>query len=208
MTVPPKLLSCDGCGRPAPPEHIAERVHRLELSTKFRPVHIGVLFVALAPSLRPEDDFYGPPESKEFFDSFLEALEIPTLEEKAAPGAGDHARDAARLAEFQRRGYYLAYLSECPIRPEEEPVAATISRLGSTLIRRIRFNYRPKHVAPLGQELVPLIELLKGSGIGPLLTLDLGTVLSIPSTGDRGGVRLFQKAVAAAAPRANLDSGL
>lgn len=208
MVTPPKVLSCDGCGLPASPEHIAERVRRLELSTKFRPVHISVLFVALAPMVRPEDDFYGPPESKEFFDPLLEALEIPTIEDKAATGVGVRPEDAARLAEFQRRGYYLAFLSECPIRPAEEPVAVRISRLGSTLVRRIRFNYRPKYVAPLGQELGPMIGVLKGAGIGPLLTLDQGAALSIPRTGDREGAKLFQRAMAAVAPRENLSSGL
>ena len=79
----------------------------------------------------------------------------------AAPGSDSHAADTARLAEFQRRGYYLAYLSECPIPENREPAASTIARLGPTLIRRIRFNYRPKHIAPLGQELFPLVEYVK-----------------------------------------------
>jgi hypothetical protein len=208
MATSPKLLSCDGCGLPASPEHISERVHRLELTTRFRPVHTGVLFVALAPSVRPEDDFYGPPESKEFFDRFLEALEIPILEDKAASWAGANAKDAARLAEFQRRGYYLAYLSECPIRADVEPVTATISRLGPTSIRRIRFNYRPKNIAVIGEELVPLIEMLKGVGIGPLLTSSQGAALSLPRSGDLDGMKQFQRAFAAVAPRENLSTGL
>ena len=70
-------LPCDGCGLPASPEHIAERVRRLELSTRFRPIHMGVLFVALAPPDSPAKTiFMARRESKEFFDPFLEALEI------------------------------------------------------------------------------------------------------------------------------------
>ena len=200
-------LPCDGCGLPASPEHIAERVRRLELSTRFRPVHIGVLFVALAPLVRMEDDFYGPAESKEFFDPLLGALEIPSSTEKAAPKSDAHATDLARLAEFQRRGYYLAYLSECPAQESEEPVASTIARLGPTLIRRIRFNYKPKHIAPLGQELVPLIEMLRGAGIGPILTLDQGLALPTPRTGDRERMEVFQRSVVTVTPRENLSSG-
>ncbi len=207
MANSPNSLPCDGCGLPASAQHIAGRLRRLELSTRFRPVHIGVLFVALAPPVRPEDDFYGPAESKEFFDPFLEALEIHSSKEKTGPELDAFAADSARLAEFQRRGYYLAYLSECPIPENREPAASTIARLGPTLIRRIRFNYRPKHIAPLGQELFPLVELLRVAGIGPILTLDQGLALPAPRTGDREWMELFQRAVASVAPRENLSSG-
>jgi len=188
-------LSCDGCGLPASPEHIAERVRRLELATKYRPVHISVLFVAVAPP-RLEDDFYAPPGSKEFFDPFLEALEIPRITDSAAPESDASSKDTARLLEFQRRGYYLAYLAECPLPQDDEPVAAAISRLGPNLIRRIRFNYKPKSVAPLGSELAPVIELLRGAGIGQILTLDQGAPLFVPRTGDGERLKLFQRSVA------------
>jgi hypothetical protein len=186
---------------------MAERLRRLELATRFRPVHIGFLFVAVAPPIRQEDDFYGPAESQEFFDPFLEALEIHVSTEKAAPGLDAHSTDSARLVEFQRRGYYLAYLSECPIPENEEPAASTIARLGATLIRRIRFNYKPKHIAPLGQELFPLVEMLKAAGIGPILTVDQGLALPTPRAGDREWMGLVQRAAATVVPRENLSSG-
>jgi hypothetical protein len=207
MGASPNYLACDGCGLPASPQHIAERLSRLELSTRFRPVHIGVLFVALAPSVHPEDDFYGPSESKEFADPFPEALEIHSSADKALPGTDAHAIDSAILVEFQRKGYYLAYLSECPIPENEEPTASTIARLSPMLIRRIRFNYKPKQIAPLGQELFPLVEMLRVAGIGPILMLDQGLALPAPRTGDRAWLDLFQKAVANVASGENLSSG-
>jgi hypothetical protein len=194
-------LPCDGCGIPASAEHIAERVRRLELSTRFRPIHIGILFVALAPPVRPEDDFYAPAQSKEFFDPFLNALEIPAAAEGIAPGAGANAADTARLMEFQHRGHYLAYVSECPLPENYEPASTTIARLGPTLIRRIRFNYRPKYVAPLGKEMLPLVEMLRGGEPGNIQTLDQGLVLPTPGTGSREWAALFQRAVASVAPR-------
>lgn len=200
MGYSPKCLPCDGCGLPASPDHIAARLRRLELSTRFRPVHISMLFVVLAPPARPEDDFYGPPESKEFFNLFLEALEIPASSEKASPGSVPHANDSARLAEFQHRGYYLTFLSECPLPENGEPLASTIARLGATLIQRIRFNYKPKHIAPLGRELNPLIEMLKGDGIGPILILDHGLALPAPRTGPPEWMEPFRRSVAAVAP--------
>jgi len=200
METSPNYLPCDGCGLPASPQHIAERLRRLELATRFRPVHVGALFVALAPPVRPEDDFYGPAESNDFTDPFLEALGIPAAAETMAPGSDSSVTDSARLAEFQRRGYYLAYLSECPIPENEEPAATTIARLGPTLIRRIRFNYKPKFIAPLGQELFPLVEMLGAAGIGPILTLDQGLALPTLRTGAREWIELFQRSVATAAP--------
>ena len=208
MGTSPNYLPCDGCGLPASPEHIAERVRRLELSTRFRPVHIGVLFVALAPPARPEDDFYGPAESKEFFDPFLDALEISSSTDRAAPGSDAHAADIS-----QTRGISATeditwlIFRNVRFRRTREPAASTIARLGPTLIRRIRFNYKPKHIAPLGQELFPLVDMLRVAGIGPILTLDQGLALPSPRTGDREWMELFQRAVATVAPRENLSSG-
>jgi len=207
MPTSPNYLLCDGCGLPAPPEHVAERLRRLELSTRFRPVHMSILFVALAPPPRPEDDFYSPAESKEFSDPFLEALGIHASTEKTATGSDAQASDLAKLAEFQRRGFYLAYLSECPIPANQEPAESTIARLAPTLIRRIRFNYKPKQITPLGQELFPLVEILRAAGIGSILTLDQGLALPVPRTGDREWMELFERAVASIAPRENLSSG-
>jgi hypothetical protein len=203
------FLPCDGCGLPASPQHIAERLRRLELSTRFRPVHIGVLFIALAPASGPENDFYGPPESNTFFDTFLEALDISASSEKPAAGSAAHgeAPESARLAEFQRRGYYLAYLSECPIAENGELAESTSARLSPTLIRRIRFNYKPKNIAPMGSELCALVEKLRSEGLGPILTLDQGQVLPTPRTGDPEWVELFRRSVATVTPRDYLSSG-
>src|ERR1700682_4797601 len=110
-------IICDGCGLPALPEHISARREPLELATRFRPIHIHVLFVALEPLPLPEDDFYRPPESRDFFDSFLSSLNTLPAPEKPhaqSPSNGPEA-DGARLLEFQRKGYYLTYLSECPL---------------------------------------------------------------------------------------------
>jgi hypothetical protein len=167
---------------PGSPEHITERVRRLELSTQFRPIHIGILFIALAPALRAVSDFYAPTGAHEFVEPFLEAVEIPSAIEQSA-----------RLSEFQRRGYYLTYLSECALPENLEPSTATIARLAPTLIRRISFNYRPKQIAPLGQELSPLVELLRAAEVGTVLTLDHGLVLPTPSTGEGQWMELFRR---------------
>src|ERR1700686_3471677 len=115
-------IACDGCGLQASAAHIAERVERLELATRFRPIHINILFVAASPLVRTGDDFYRPPESREFFDPFMEAVEISAAGNRTHGEMDSPESDAAKLAEFQRRGYYLAYLSECPLSTEGDAV--------------------------------------------------------------------------------------
>lgn len=200
MGAPEIIVPCDGCGLPASPAHIAERLRRLELSTRFRPIHIGVLFVALAPAAGPGDVLYGPPDSRAFFDPFLEGLGISTAAEKSAPESEPGAEGTARLMEFQHRGYYLAYVSECPVPAASEPAESTIARLAPALLRRVRFNYKPKMIAPLGPELLPLVDVLKAAQVRAVLVLDQGRPLPHPRTGDREWPKLFERAVAAAAP--------
>jgi len=206
MEIQQNHLPCDGCGLPASPSHIAQRVQRLELATRFRPVHIGILFVALEPATRAENDFYGPPKSREFFDSFLEALEISSANKFSAE-SNFEAIGVARLAEFQHRGYFLAHLSECPLPEPKESPELTISRLAPTLIRRIRFNYRPRFVVPMGQEALSLVEVLNAAALGPQLILNQGKPLPIPGKGSRDSFEPFRRLVATAAPRENLSAG-
>src|SRR5216684_570798 len=120
-------ILCDGCGLAASPEHIAARIERLELATRFRPIHINVLFVALEPM----------PHSRNLVDSLLSALNHSDFSGSDGAGLGqalsgssvrlssneakpqdefDSAEETtAKLLEFQRRGNYLSFLSECPI---------------------------------------------------------------------------------------------
>jgi hypothetical protein len=203
-------ITCDGCGAPASPNHIAERLGRLERATRFRPVHIQVLFLALTPFGPVEDDFYGPPRSKAFFESMMAAVGISSLKEKDSleaqgdPGVAES--DVACLIEFQRRGYFLAYLSECPVPEDVNSVATIGERLGPTPALRIRFNYRPKRVALLGKNTAPLIEILEKAGLGSALLLDQGEPLTIPEVGDPAAIARFREVLASATTTDNLDS--
>lgn len=201
METPSNWVTCDGCGLPASPAHITERVHRLELATRYRPIHISVLFVAAAPLPRSEDDFYGPPASRQFFDPFMEALDILTPGKNPTTEAEQHDGDTTRLAEFQRRGYYLSYLSECPVTVTDASSNSAIPRLGPTLARRIRFNYRPRQTVILGSELSPLSEVLERAGV-PTASV---SILDIPKPGDFAQATQFRSAFSSTA-RSGSDS--
>ena len=210
MTTSTTIL-CDGCGLPATPQHIAERVQRLERDTRYRPIHIDVLFVGMAPVARAEDDLYGAQGSPNFFDTLLDGVEIREDAGLSAPESG-----VARLLEFQKKGCYLTFVSECALIREDpadpDGVAATerehISRLAPALIRRIRFNYRPKNVALLGGNLNPLVEILRQSEIAPLLLLDQGRPLTLPVPGDAVSQARFRDALTSKAPSGATPAGM
>ncbi len=213
MEISPGVVTCDGCGLPASARHVAERVERLELATRFRPIHIHVLFVISHPMARREDDFYRAPVSQSFFDGFMDALHIPVHPEKPQTAEGQAEIGRPSLLEFQRRGYYLAYLSECPLAEfNDGPNAAggksAIARLAPTLLTRIRFNYKPKHVALLGADLHNLIGVLEQAGLASLLLLDHGKPLALPQTGDAASLSRFREAIATEIPGAKSSFGM
>lgn len=185
-------VHCDGCGQPATAEHIARRLQRLELATRFRPIHIGILFLAEAPPARIEDYFYYPAEdravriglSRVLFDSLMQGVGI------AGPhGAGGEKTDAACLAEFQRRGFFLADSLECPVEEivpglREGTARANAfelaHRYGPTIVKRIQLSYKSKHVVLLSTRTRHLIPILQKAGLGDRLLLYQGLPLHFP----------------------------
>jgi hypothetical protein len=152
------MVVCDGCGAQADDAHIRARIERLELATRFRPIHIQVLLIDAAPPARPEDYFYAVTKdrsirsvaSRAYFDELM----------KCAGFAADAAiQEESALAEFQRRGLFLASAIECPIRDATE-LEVAVRNAAPTVLLRLKSSYKPKHVALLSK---PAREL-----IGPL----------------------------------------
>ncbi len=201
---------CDGCGQPATSEHIARRLRRLELSTRFRPIHISILFLAEAPPPRMEDYFYYCGEEsarqssqraglpKVLFESLLEGVGISREAGKS---------DDACLAEFQRRGFFLANSVECPV---EEIVPGLregtahadafelVRRYGPTIVKRIQFSYKPKHIVLLSSRTRPLIPILQQAGLGDRLLLYQGFPLHFPHPDDPVSQAQFRAGLAEA----------
>lgn len=179
---------CDGCGLPVGDDHIARRIARLELSTRFRPIHIGILFLAEAPPLRPEDYFYYPAKdraerlghSRVLFDELMRGVGIP---------AGEGKCDESFLADFQKRGFFLADSLECPVEEivpglREGTARANpfelAHRYGPNIVKRIQYSYKPKHVVLLSTRTRHLIPILEQAGLRDLLLLYQGLPLHFP----------------------------
>ena len=171
-------ILCDGCGQPATPEHIAERIRRLELATRYRPIHIQVLFLADAPPPGIENDFYNTAATdgsgiligENLAERFFKALDIPS-----GPGNREDC-----LAEFQRRGYFLAFSVECA----SDAAGLLVKRLGPAVVKRIQLSYKPRFIVLLSSNTQPMIRVLQEAGLGKRLILRNGSAVNWPLASD------------------------
>jgi hypothetical protein len=176
-----RMPLCDGCGAQVDEAHIRRRIERLELATRFRPIHIQVLVLDAAPPPALEDYFYRAANaarrsvaSQMFFDEITKCI---------GRKPGETLNEDSTLAEFQRSGFYLAYAVECPVESPEQ-LAAAITRLASTVLLRLNGSYKPKFVAPISSALRPLIPLFESNSWGDRLVLHEGKPFHDPFLGD------------------------
>ncbi len=166
-------MHCDSCGIAATGEHLHRRTQRLELATRFRPIHIQVLLLALAPPLAMDDFFYndnpGPAgrsaEAKPFTEAVLAAAGVPQ----------DVKRGKDALAALQRAGWFVGYAVECPAEEWRGDSAASDAgipaRFAPSLILRVTRSYKPRWIVPIGGEMNVFVPALSAS-CGASLRLD------------------------------------
>lgn len=146
------------------------RLERLELATRYRPIHMECLVLHPAPPERLEDYFYMPEgngakrnaQARKFFNALMAAAEVDI-----AHGEDD----SALLAEFQRKGWFLAACCECPL--EESGVAplAVAAKFAETLVKRVRLSYKPKRIALASQSLELLRKALEAAGFAEIIAI-------------------------------------
>ncbi len=101
------MAICDGCGMEVGAEHIRRRIERLQMATRYRPVHIHTLLIGAAPPAREEEYFYS--SEKDAADLrrngifLVYALECPLVGDADAHEAVRHA--AANLVKRLRFSY-------------------------------------------------------------------------------------------------------
>jgi hypothetical protein len=158
-----KMILCDGCGQFADQGHIARRLKRLENLTRYRPIHVQVLFLGAASPTPDADHLYSA--ENEFRGEGLALL--------LALGI-DPARKSVEtvLADFQRRGYLLAHVLECPNKSADAKPVQELSekRLAATTVR-IRRSLKPKKVVLLGRELDIFVDRFAKEAVGAELAL-------------------------------------
>jgi hypothetical protein len=186
-TIATNLLSCDGCGQTASPEHIARRLQRLEWTTRFRPIHISGLLLGGVSPLAEEDFLYAGKFSGEA-GRLLEAVGIST--------AGKSS-DAV-LSEFQRGGFLVTHVLECPLeagQAGESACEALLTRRVSTVATRIRRSLKPKRVVLISELLAPLAASLSAAELGCPVIQHEGKPFDLGSTDFSGVVQRLREAL-------------
>jgi hypothetical protein len=161
-------LSCDGCGQNASTEHIARRLQRLEWTTRYRPVHISTLLLGDCSPLREEEFLYSP--AGEFHG------EARLLLEAAGISSAGKSKQAVQ-AEFQRAGFFLTHILECPIEKENghfEELNSMVERRLSVVGTRIRRSLKPKRVVLIANIMEPVVKAVVGLEWNCPLILDRG----------------------------------
>jgi hypothetical protein len=190
-TAPTNSLSCDGCGQSASPEHIARRLRRLEWTTRYRPVHIATLLLGGVSPLAEEDFLYAGKFQGEA-GRLLESVGI-SAEGKSAETV---------LSEFQRGGFLLTHMLECPLeepRPAESSCGALLGRRVSAVVTRIRRSLKPKRVVLISELLAQVSAKLSSAELGcPVIQQD-GRPFVLDSDDFRGTVQHLRQALGLAA---------
>ncbi|MGA2717897.1 MAG: hypothetical protein ABSF78_02935 [Candidatus Acidiferrales bacterium] len=181
------MTLCDSCGAPADDRHVRERVERLELATRLRPVHIQVLLLDAAPPPRPEDYFYRAAKDRSVRSEGARNDFDELIACSGTNAAGEIGEEVA-LEGFQRRGLFLAYAVECPVQ-DNAALAHAVGRVVPTLLKRLQISYRPKYVAVLSESLQGLIPVLQDAGWADRLILDEGRPFASPFRGLAAGLK-------------------
>ena len=186
-------LACDGCGQTASAEHIARRLQRLEWATRYRPVHINTLLLGAFSPQEEKEFLYAP--GGEFHGEaahLLDALGIST--------AGRTTE--AVHAEFQRTGFFLTHVLECPLGGDAGNFAETAALLTNRLqpvATRIRRSLKPKRVALISQALGPILEKIQALELGCPVVLDNGKPFEFDGLRRANGNARLREALAAPA---------
>jgi len=181
-------LCCDGCGQPASPQHVARRLERLEWTTRYRPVHIGTLLLGAVAPLNDSDFIYSLAGGW--------GGEAKTL--LSATGLAIDGKSAeATLAEFQRGGYFLTHVLECPLENGESRSVQQLlaSRLPSVLAR-IRRSLKPRKLAPISMLLEQFLPALDSGNLPCAILLEEGKPFALDASAPNQVANRLREALA------------
>jgi hypothetical protein len=125
-------------------------------------VHIGTLFLGAFSPLSDDEFLYA--EGNVFAGEAERLLTAVGLW---------NSREAAQT-EFQRRGFLLTHMLECPLAASTEDAAVLLEERFPHVATRIRRSLKPKRVVLISRLLEPLVERFARADLGCRITLDGG----------------------------------
>ena len=170
-------LRCDGCGQLAPPQHMVRRFQRLEWTTRYRPIHIATLLLGAIAPQNDSEFLYSPAGAWNGEASLLLVAAGLATEGKSAE---------ATLAEFQRGGFFLTHVLECPLETGETSliqhnVQQLIADRLPTVLTRIRRSLKPKRLALISRDMQPFLSALESGELNCAILLDQGKPFALDS---------------------------
>ena len=183
-------LPCDGCGQTASGEHFARRLQRLEWTTRYRPVHINTLLLGAFSPQEERDFLYAPGE--EFHGEAAHLLDALGI------SAAGKAADAVH-AEFQRAGFFLTHVLECPLGKDAgqgAEAAALLTKRLEPVATRIRRSLKPKRVVLISRALGPILEKILALELGCPVVLDNGKLFEFDGAAPENTVARLREALA------------
>jgi len=188
------LPLCDGCGQLASPEHIARRLKRLEWTTRYRPIHIHTLFLgAVSPEL--DATFLYSPGAE--FDG-----EAGTMLAVAGISAASKMPEAVH-AEFQRCGFFLTHVLECPLDRHIDSSAVLpelLAKRAPVVATRIRRSLKPKRVVLISSKLEALANQRATGDWGCQMVLDQGKPFGLDGVDPERAIASLRQTLADAMP--------
>jgi hypothetical protein len=178
----------------ASPEHIDRRLRRLEWSTRHRPVHIQTLLLGAVAPVEESEFLYSPGEEFRGEAALL-------LRAVGIPATGKPAE--AIQAEFQRAGYFLTYILECPLDKASNPDAELAKLLTERLpvvASRIRRSLKPRHVMLVTELPEPVVEDILALDLGRPVIVDHGRPFALGSASKEGAISRFLERLPGAEP--------
>lgn len=161
------------------------------MATRYRPIHIATLLLGA----------YSPGAEDEYLYSGKFAGEAGGVLEACGISAAGKAPEVI-LSEFQRAGFFLAHLNECPL--EEScaspgDAAACLEKRIGAVAARIRRSLRPKRVVLISEFLAPLVPKLSSPELGCEVRLAQGKPFALNGAEGAEAVRSLREAIRAGA---------
>jgi hypothetical protein len=157
----------------------------LEWATRYRPVHIQTLLLGAIAPVEDSEFLYSP--SEEFRGEaalLLRAVGIP------ATGK----RSEAIQAEFQRAGYFLTYILECPFDKglnRSAELAKVLTERLAVVASRIRRSLKPKYVTLITEFPEAVVEDILALDLGRPVIVNNGRPFALGSASKEGAISRF-----------------
>ncbi len=166
----------------------------MEWATRYRPVHIQTLLLGAIAPVEDSEFLYSPGEELRG--------EVALLLRAVGIAAAGKPSEAIQ-AEFQRAGYFLTYILECPLDKASNPKADLAELLTERLrvvASRIRRSLKPKCVTLVTELPESVVEDILALDLGRPVIVDHGKPFALGPASEEAAISRFLERLSGAEP--------